>query len=101
MEAPTGIEPVMEVLQTSALPLGYGATRPRSYHRAVNVSTEAKTSSANEHLSNTFFIVSFTQKNTYGESALDRLFNRCLERLLELIRFSDYIPFTIVAVLTE
>ena len=25
MEAPTGIEPVMEVLQTSALPLGYGA----------------------------------------------------------------------------
>ena len=40
MEAPTGIEPVMEVLQTSALPLGYGATRPRSYHRPVNVSTE-------------------------------------------------------------
>ncbi len=24
-EAPTGVEPVMEVLQTSALPLGYGA----------------------------------------------------------------------------
>ena len=24
---PTGIEPVMEVLQTSALPLGYGTTR--------------------------------------------------------------------------
>ncbi len=26
-EAPTGVEPVMEVLQTSALPLGYGAER--------------------------------------------------------------------------
>ncbi len=25
LEAPTGFEPVMEVLQTSALPLGYGA----------------------------------------------------------------------------
>ncbi len=25
LEAPTGVEPVMEVLQTSALPLGYGA----------------------------------------------------------------------------
>jgi hypothetical protein len=25
VEAPTGFEPVMEVLQTSALPLGYGA----------------------------------------------------------------------------
>lgn len=25
MEAPTGFEPVMKVLQTSALPLGYGA----------------------------------------------------------------------------
>jgi hypothetical protein len=25
LEAPTGLEPVMEVLQTSALPLGYGA----------------------------------------------------------------------------
>ena len=27
-EAPTGVEPVMEVLQTSALPLGYGAEGP-------------------------------------------------------------------------
>ena len=27
LEAPTGVEPVMEVLQTSALPLGYGADR--------------------------------------------------------------------------
>lgn len=27
MEAPTGFEPVIKVLQTSALPLGYGATR--------------------------------------------------------------------------
>ena len=26
-KAPTGVEPVMEVLQTSALPLGYGAGR--------------------------------------------------------------------------
>jgi hypothetical protein len=25
MEAPTGFEPVIKVLQTSALPLGYGA----------------------------------------------------------------------------
>src|SRR5688500_13494299 len=28
-EAPTGVEPVMEVLQTSALPLGYGAEMSR------------------------------------------------------------------------
>ena len=28
-EAPTGVEPVMEVLQTSALPLGYGAEGPK------------------------------------------------------------------------
>jgi hypothetical protein len=28
-EAPTGVEPVMEVLQTSALPLGYGAGTPK------------------------------------------------------------------------
>jgi hypothetical protein len=27
MEAPPGFEPGMEVLQTSALPLGYGAVR--------------------------------------------------------------------------
>jgi hypothetical protein len=27
MEAPTGFEPVIKVLQTSALPLGYGALR--------------------------------------------------------------------------
>jgi hypothetical protein len=27
-EAPIGIEPMMEVLQTSALPLGYGAEGP-------------------------------------------------------------------------
>ena len=27
MEAPTGFEPVIEVLQTSALPLGYGALK--------------------------------------------------------------------------
>ena len=29
MEAPSGFEPEMEVLQTSALPLGYGARRPK------------------------------------------------------------------------
>jgi hypothetical protein len=29
MEAATGIEPVIEVLQTSALPLGYAAITPR------------------------------------------------------------------------
>ncbi len=29
-KAPTGVEPVMEVLQTSALPLGYGAEPRRS-----------------------------------------------------------------------
>ena len=28
MEAPSGFEPEMEVLQTSALPLGYGAEAP-------------------------------------------------------------------------
>ncbi|CDK43458.1 conserved hypothetical protein [Listeria monocytogenes QOC1] len=27
MEAPTGFEPVIKVLQTSALPLGYGAVQ--------------------------------------------------------------------------
>jgi hypothetical protein len=27
MEAPTGFEPVIKVLQTSALPLGYGALK--------------------------------------------------------------------------
>lgn len=27
LEAPAGIEPAVKVLQTSALPLGYGATR--------------------------------------------------------------------------
>ncbi len=29
LEAPTGIEPVIEVLQTFALPLGHGALTPR------------------------------------------------------------------------
>jgi hypothetical protein len=28
LEAPSGFEPEMEVLQTSALPLGYGAEAP-------------------------------------------------------------------------
>ncbi len=40
MEAGTGIEPVIEVLQTSALPLGYPAKlvldcRPSPYHLAT------------------------------------------------------------------
>jgi hypothetical protein len=30
LEAPSGFEPEMEVLQTSALPLGYGAEAPLS-----------------------------------------------------------------------
>jgi hypothetical protein len=29
LEAPTGIEPVMEILQTSALPLGHGAIKKK------------------------------------------------------------------------
>jgi hypothetical protein len=33
-EAPVGIEPTMEVLQTSALPLGYGAGRHLTYFAA-------------------------------------------------------------------
>ena len=33
MEAPPGFEPGMEVLQTSALPLGHGAVRELSRHR--------------------------------------------------------------------
>lgn len=33
MEAPTGFEPVIEVLQTSALPLGYGAVNWASWIR--------------------------------------------------------------------
>ena len=33
MEAPPGFEPGMEVLQTSALPLGHGAVRGLSRHR--------------------------------------------------------------------
>ena len=35
MKAPTGVEPVMEVLQTSALPLGYGAEQVRKYSPAM------------------------------------------------------------------
>ena len=38
LEAATGVEPVMEVLQTSALPLGYAA--PASTRRAEPPSTE-------------------------------------------------------------
>jgi hypothetical protein len=42
-KAPTGVEPVMEVLQTSALPLGYGAegakdNRPPPYPPSVPMS---------------------------------------------------------------
>ena len=35
MEAPPGFEPGMEVLQTSALPLGYGAEFGRGWGASV------------------------------------------------------------------
>ncbi len=35
MEAPTGFEPVIKVLQTSALPLGYGALKKKKAEDGV------------------------------------------------------------------
>ena len=42
MEAPTGFEPVVKVLQTSALPLGYGAILERVTRLELATSTLAR-----------------------------------------------------------
>ena len=45
MEAPPGFEPGMEVLQTSALPLGYGAVRKekRLYQKKIGAGDGGRT----------------------------------------------------------
>ena len=48
VEAPPGFEPGMEVLQTSALPLGYGADREGDADEVVGLSVRLRGSAATE-----------------------------------------------------
>ncbi len=51
LEAPTGFEPVMEVLQTSALPLGYGAKNATVSRTAKFCQFSSLSSSASKYCS--------------------------------------------------